>query len=169
MCRVFDYVETVAGGEMLNSVHIARLSGKMDRQNGAGPARNFFSSFLGIDTERYRVHIDQHRNGLEINDDLGSRRERGCRRKHFIALLQSDCFECKVERRGARTDADGMPGADIGCKVLLEFNGLRPHREPAGTDNVRGGPGFVFSHACRVEWNGLLCKFHDGLRFCGKR
>ena len=31
MCRIFDDMETVAGGEMLNSVHIARLPGKMDR------------------------------------------------------------------------------------------------------------------------------------------
>ena len=164
MCRVFDYMETVAGGELLNSVHIARLSGKMDRENRAGPAGNLLSSFLGIDTERYRVHIHQHRNGFEINHDLGSRCERGCGHQHFIALLQSDRFECKVQRRGARTYADGMPGANIGGKVPLEFKGLRPHREPAGTDNVRSGPGFVFSDACGVKWNCLLFDFHRWMR-----
>ena len=50
------------------------------------------SSFLGIDTERYRVYIHQHRNGLKINNHLGSRGERGGWHKHFIALLQSHRF-----------------------------------------------------------------------------
>ena len=53
MGRVFDHMEMVAVGERLNSVHIAGLSGKMNREDGASPAGNLLPSFLGIDTKRY--------------------------------------------------------------------------------------------------------------------
>src|SRR6202030_3420546 len=57
MCRIFDDMETVTGGELLNSVHVAGLPGKMDRENCAGSAGDLLASLLGIDTKRYRIHI----------------------------------------------------------------------------------------------------------------
>ena len=129
----------------------------------------FLLRFRRIDTERDRIHIHQHRNRLEINNDLCSRCERGGRHKHFIAWLQSDCFQRDVQGCGARTYPDGVPGPHIGCKVLLEFEGLRPHREPTGTNDVSGRLGFVFSDAGDVKWNCLLFDFHRWIAIHGER
>jgi hypothetical protein len=157
---VFDYMKAVACGELLNSVHIAGLPGKMDWEYSASPAGNLLSSLFGIDTESNRVHIHQHGNRFKVNNHLGRRCKRGCGHEDFITRLQSHGLECQVQRGGTGTHADGVPGTHIGGKVLLEFDGLRAHGEPTGTDNVRSGGGLVFSDACGVKWNCLLFDFH---------
>jgi hypothetical protein len=83
----------------------------------------------GVDVERRRVDVAEHRPGAGAGDGARGREEGVGRREHLVARPDAEHHQRDQQRIGARRDADAMRGLRIGRHGRLELAGLGPEDE----------------------------------------
>ena len=83
-------------------------------------ARDLRGDVLGIDVQRHRVDVGEHRSRAAPGDRLGGRVERERRADHLVARPDLHRVEHEHERVGAVRDADRLLRAEVRGRLLLE-------------------------------------------------
>ena len=125
LCRVFDdrYAELCELDER------RRPPEQMHRHERARAIGDLRCDVLGIDVERDRVDVREHRRRAALGDRLGGRVERERRTDHFVAGPDLERIQSEHEGVRAVCDADRRLDAEIGRRFVLECLVVRPADE----------------------------------------
>src|SRR4029077_6426768 len=110
----------------------------------------------------------QDRDGIEISDDLGRRRERhggnkdGAGRVTITAKPQR--FEREVKSRRGRVESNRVAGANGGPERFLEPLDPWSRRQPARPENLEDFGFFVGPDFRPKKWNVQVAPLPDGAR-----
>ena len=84
---------------------------------------------LGVEVERRRVDVGEHRRRAAAGDRLGGRVEGERGADHLVARADPHRVEREHERVGAVRDADGARHAEVPGRLALEGLDVRPEDE----------------------------------------
>ena len=91
----------------------------------------------GIEIERHRVDVGEHRRRTASRDRLGRRVERERRADHLVARADAHRVEHEDDRVGAVRAADRVGSAELLRGLALERLDLRAEDELAGLERAR--------------------------------
>ena len=139
---ILNDFQIVALGQGGDAGDVPDLPSIMDGDN----RRDFFASREGgfdspvdirdVEVEVRRPAIDQQRRGAEIADHLSRGRKRHRWHHDRLAGLQSDRFECQMQRGGAGIDRDCVSVPYVAGKLRLKLFCLRTGRQPTGPQTI---------------------------------
>ena len=136
MRRVFDHPQVVPLGDLHDGRHVARLAGKMHRDDGFGARRDRRLYPLRIDVQRVGLHVDEDRRRPDVHDDVDGRGKREGRGDHLVTGSDTDGKECQVERRRARVQADRVSRPAEPCDRRFQLECTASLCDPAGAQGV---------------------------------
>jgi hypothetical protein len=122
--------------ECLERGHVGRIAEDVHRQQRRGPLGHRRRGGGGIEVERHRVDVDEHRPGALVEDHVRRGHERERRRDHLVAIADADRADRQVEPGGPAGDGTGMRYAQAGGKRLLELAQPRAERQAARTQRL---------------------------------
>ena len=112
------------------------MAGVVHRDDRAGAECDRRRDLRRVDRQRVRFHIDQHRSGAHMLDDVDGRSERQRRRDHFVARPDPTRDECGVEPGRAGVQREGRLGRDRRCELGFEAGDLGAGGDPVGAQGV---------------------------------
>jgi hypothetical protein len=121
MRRVFDQHEAVSIGEALESVHVGRLPGEMNRDDRPRARRDRRLDGLRIEGEGVEIDVGKNRYGVRFDDRRRSRQKRVRRHDDLIFRLDSQREQRDSQRDRAVDDRHTMPAAVHRSKAPLEL------------------------------------------------
>ena len=165
MGGVFQHAQPVFLREGKNPVHVAGQAAVMHRHDGLGTRRDGGFDLAGVDIERDRIAVHQHRIGAQIADHLGGGGKGQGRRNHLVAGADAHGFQCQMQAGRGRVDSNALHAATQKIAEFL-FKGarFRPGGDPAGTHGVGNGGDFFFADVGTGEGDEGRC-VHDR-RYC---
>ena len=107
----------------------SRAAEQVHRHDRLRPRRDPRGDVVGIEVERDRVDVGEHRRRADARDRLRRGEEREGRADHLVAGADPHRLEGEHERIGAVRDADRVLDAEIGGRLLLKSVDLRPEDE----------------------------------------
>ena len=94
-------------------------------------------------------------------DHVRGGHERHRARNDFIARLNAQTIQRKVQRRGGRVGSDRTTGAQEFREAALEEVGLRPGAYQAGSQRVHDFSDLLLANVRGAEDDGLRPSVHD--------
>src|SRR5690242_1706359 len=150
---IFNHAQVTGIGKFVDLLHIAGLTGQMNRHNRAGSRGDAAARIRNVQIHGERIDIHQYGARAEI----GNRLRRGCKRgggnQHFIPGLKTDAFVCKVKSRRAGGNRDGMARPGIAGELVLELHRFRSHGHPTATQHICNGLNFLIANTRTMERN----------------
>ena len=115
----------------------SRATEEVHRHDRLRPRRDPRGDVLGIEVERRRVDVGEHRRRADARDRLGGRVERERGADDLVAASDPERLEREDERVGAVRDADRVRDSEERRGLVLERLDLRPEDEAAGLEDCR--------------------------------
>jgi hypothetical protein len=122
--------------ELHQVVHRSRTAEQVHGHDRASPVGDLCGDVLGIDIERHRVDIGEHRGRAAARNRLGRRIEGEGGADHLVARADPHRVENDHDGIGAVGDADGLLHAQVGGGLLLERPVVRPADELSALQNL---------------------------------
>jgi hypothetical protein len=116
-----------------NTVDPGRVTVEVDGHDGARARRDLVLDLGGIDVERHRVDVHEHRPGAGAGDAAGGGEEGERRQQHLVAGADLQGVQGQRHRVGAGGAADAVAGAAVGGDLVLQGGDL------GAEDDLPGG------------------------------
>ena len=126
---IFDDRNTAARRGIGDWIEIGAQAKEMDWNDRLGFRRDRRNGLIGVDVERRRIDVDEHRPGAQPLDGAGGRKERIRRRDDLVARFDVERHQRQEERVGPGRNGDGVRDADEGAELALERLDFGPHDE----------------------------------------
>ncbi len=136
LAGVVDQPEPVPLGNRAQLVELAGIAEHVDRDDALRPFRDRGLDRGGIEVQRLRVDVGEHRPPALEDEAVRSGHEGDRRRDHLVPLLHAGDVAEHVQACGTARHRGGVRSADALGEQLLEPLDRRPQREPAGAENV---------------------------------
>ena len=98
---IFDDQQPMAPGDIEYGRHLRRHPEGVYGNDGAGTRSDRFFNPLGIDVERLRIDIDEHRRGAFVADSIGHCDERERGQDHLVTLAYIHGADTKMQAGSA--------------------------------------------------------------------
>jgi hypothetical protein len=127
--RVFNQLDAARLRDRHQLEHVGHLAVQVHGHDRAGARRDRALHRGGIDVERVRLNVHEHRCAAGIVDRAGRREERERRGNDFVARRQVQRLERQEQRIGAARAADAVLGVRHARDLDLELRHRGPHDE----------------------------------------
>ena len=164
---VFEDSDSARRGDFTDGVHISRPAVKMDGQNGASAEGDGGLDEADVQVGGGRVDVHEDRARATVEDCFDGGKESVGRSDDFVAGLDAEGEQAKMEGGGARVQADAESRAAVGGEFALE--GLDFFAEDVGAraaDTVNGFEDFVAQGGVfgfeveERDFHGVICGYY---------
>jgi hypothetical protein len=139
VARVGHQGQPVPGSERPQVVVIRRLPGVIDGDDRLRARRDPGFDPFGVQEQRGRIDVREHRRSALVDDAVGRRGERERRDDDLVARPDPQGERGGVEGRRAAVDGHPLARPDRGGERLFEPPDQRSGREPVGPQRRRHG------------------------------
>ena len=135
---ILDQGQPVPIGDLAQRGQVGRLAAEVHGDDRPGPLGHGRVHRGGVEVERGRVDVGEHRAGAGAGDRLGRRVERVGGADDLVPRADQEALERQDQCVGAVGDGDGLPGTHRVGHLLLERLDVGAEDEAARVDDVAG-------------------------------
>jgi hypothetical protein len=119
-------------GDLADAIPIRTVADQVGGEDGTRTRADSGFERVDIDLVGIDFDIDEHRHQPRSNERRDVGRERDGGGEHFVAGLESEKLDCKVERRGTRVDHDAALLGERRRHQTLHLLHVLADAQPAG-------------------------------------
>ena len=153
--RVFHDRQFVLFGQRLDGVEVDGMPAEMHRQNCPRTRRDRALDADGVNVQRVRFNVDQHRSRTHVLDHVDGRGKGHARRDDLVAGPNAECHQSRMKPCGARVERDSRRCPEIIGELAFKLASLRSRGDPAGAQCVDDGVDFGLPD----QWRGKRKEF----------
>ena len=121
---IFDHDQPAGASGRHQRLHVGRLAGEMDRDDGSGARSERAFDRGGIEVERVQVDVGEDRNRVGLDHGRGGRDERVGGNDDFVFRADARRQQRDPQRDRAVDDRDAVAAAVHRGEALLELGNL---------------------------------------------
>ena len=137
--RVLGEEQAVRVADRADAGKVRRQTGVVHRHDGAGALSDLLLDLIRVDEAGVRVDVGKDGRRADVQDGVRRGGEGQRRGDHLVAGADALREQRQMQRCRAGIDSDAVLRTDVRREVLLELDGARALRPPAGADSRRVG------------------------------
>src|SRR5262249_39071089 len=150
---IFDYNQAMASGDSHDTIHVARLTVKMNRYDRLGLRSNSTDNVVGIDLPSIGQTIGKYRRCADIGNDIDRGNKCQCRDDNLVTWSDPQRHNCKMQGGGAIARGERVAATEFRRKLLLEFSYVCPSGDPRTLKTFGQVPCFVSPEGRAIQGN----------------